>query len=360
MKTLFFLISLLVLLKLNCAEQIFISHPDQPEKQIEFFFLKPEGDGPFPLLLLLHGYQPLESSSGGKQLVDFFYSERFKKNGIATASISVPGYGLSDGPRDYAGPYSQSAVKAVIDYLKKLPCIDRMKMGIYGISKGAVLASMVCVDNSDLSLQILDSGVYDLTTRRQELPDYLRISFMENLILETGGSDGALIQRSSVCHTDHINQKTLILQGEFDDRRGLPSARVLHQRLNERGVTSILEIFPGRFHDLRLEKWSPMIRFLREHFFGLVGIGISTETIGSIFQISQIYLDSAADRSDKIYIGDVILGISPKNDAIMIDAYGMLDEVFIAYVLGEKGTQLRLRVQHFDQSIEEIVLVRGS
>ncbi|MBS3903831.1 MAG: hypothetical protein KGZ39_00710 [Simkania sp.] len=86
------------------AEQHFIFDPlNQVDNRIEFFTMKPSGEGPFPVMFLLHGHQA-EPSKGGKELIDFHWGDPFVKEGIATVSISIPGFGHSDGPRDYSGP----------------------------------------------------------------------------------------------------------------------------------------------------------------------------------------------------------------------------------------------------------------
>jgi hypothetical protein len=72
-------------------EKGIILNPDKKENEIEFFMLKPEGGGPFPIIFLLDGYQPPESSHGGKQLAEYGYLDRFAKEGIVAVSISAPG-----------------------------------------------------------------------------------------------------------------------------------------------------------------------------------------------------------------------------------------------------------------------------
>src|SRR5579863_9873751 len=90
---------LLPILLFASVEHSFIENPDEPHHKIEFFLQKPEGDGPFPVLFLIHGYQPL-SSSGAKEFVDQNYLSKFVNEGIVTVAISVPGFGASEGSRD--------------------------------------------------------------------------------------------------------------------------------------------------------------------------------------------------------------------------------------------------------------------
>src|ERR1700722_8126999 len=147
----------------------FIAQTGASQQQVEFFFLKPKGEGPFPVIFLPVANHQL----GARALVDFGYLSRFAAEGMAAVAISAPGFGGSDGERDYSGPNTQKAIIAVIDHFKSLPTIDQSKMAIYGMNRNATLASMVSAHCSDLSLQILESGEYDLTLRREYLPDYL-------------------------------------------------------------------------------------------------------------------------------------------------------------------------------------------
>jgi len=335
------------------VQQDFIQGPEA--KHIEFFVAKPAGKGPFPVMFLLHGYQPPDSSDGGKQLVGYRYLDRFVNLGIVAVSISVPGYGLSDGPRDYCGPSSQDAIKTVIEHFKNLPFIDAARMGIYGISRGATLASMVSVDYPSLTLQILEAGIYDLVSDR-ELPSYLQ-GINNGLLLEGGNTPEQRALRSAVAHAHQVTAATCILHGEFDDRRGLASAISLCNQLQQHGVESRLVIFKNATHDLsKTNKWETITPFVRERLLNLYGVGIELSEAIPAIQVTQIHPHSSA--LGKLRLGDVILKISPHNDAQEIEVLGLKCSDLAGLILGPQGTLLRMQVLHFDLSLEEIVLER--
>lgn len=339
-------------------EQDFICDPNQTDHRIEFFSMKPKGDGPFPAIFLLHGHQ-VEPSDGGKQLVDAGYFEAFINEGILAVSISIPGFGNSDGNRDFSGPASQKAIAAVIHHFSEMPSVDSKRMGIYGCSKGATLASMVHAYYPDLSFQILEAGWYDLVSCSALMPGYLE-KIKKNIIDETGGSKDALLARSALYNTHPIKSKTLILVGEFDDRRTLPSAIALHEKLISEGKDSQLKIFPKELHCISSDKWDAIIPYVREHFFDLYGVGMKPTLIMPALHIAKIHPNSPADLSKKLQIGDVVLRVSPNNNEEEIDVLRMPVSQFISLILGKKGTSVRLHVQHFDQSYEDVVLERGS
>lgn len=370
MKRVGFLFFCLSLLLNNCAsagvadkhnehiQKEMILNPEKKENEIEFFMLKPRGDGPFPVVFLLHGYQPIENSLGGKQLLEYGYLERFAKEGIVAVSISVPGYGNSTGKRDFGGPDSQQAIIAVINHVKTFDFVDYSKMGIYGISRGAQLAGMVASRSPDVSIQILESGFYDLVSFCSEIPEYLG-EIRNSVIQEGGNTHEALVERSPLYHINSTRAATLILQGEFDDRRQLPSAQLLHTKLIDQGVESLLKVYLGELHVLPPDKWDVIIPFVRQHFFNIYGIGIKVSDSTPAIQILKIHPDSPAQKSGKLKVGDAILSISPMNDDIEIDTLRMPINKFVSFLLGKKDSQIRLHVQHFDLTFEEIVIQRG-
>jgi dienelactone hydrolase len=345
--------------KYKNVEQQKIANPQNKENEIEFFYLKPEGKGPFPIIFLLHGYQTPEKSIGGKQLLEYGYLERFANEGVVAVSISVPGNGNSTGKRDFGGLDSQKAIIAIIDHFKTQTFIDSSKIGIYGISRGAQLAGMVASQCPDISLQILESGFYDLISFCSDAPQYLE-GIKNNLVEEGGNTLEALIERSPVYHADSMQAATLILQGEFDDRKQLPAAKMLHTKLINLGIESALKIFPGELHGLPAEKWDTITPFVRQHFLNLYGIGIKVSDPIPALQILKIHPGFSAFKSGKLKVGDVILRISPMNDDNEINALQMPMKEFVPLILGNKGTYVRLHVQHFDLSFEDIIIQRDS
>ncbi len=246
----------------------------------------------------------------------------------------------------------------VINHVKNLPFIDSSKIGIYGISRGAQLAGMVSSYYPNMSIQILESGFYDLVSFQSDTPNYLE-GIKNSIVQEGGNTLEALIERSPIFHTEGVKAATLILQGEFDDRRQLPAAQKLHQQLLKQGVDSLLKVYQGEPHALPANKWDTIIPFIREHFFGLYGIGIKVSEANPAKQILKIHPNSPASKLEKLKVGDAILSISPMNDHTEISVLQMPTNKFISLVLGKKDSDLRIQVQHFDLYIEDIVIKRG-
>lgn len=358
MKTVLCLLALCIVSPLISSplvdQQIIIS----AEKNVEYFLLKPEGNGPFPVMFLLHAYQHPEISNGGKELVETGYLERFTKQGIVAVAISVPGYGKSTGPRDFCGHDSQDAVIAVINHIKNLSFIDGSKMGIYAYSRAVPLAAMVSSRSPSLSIQILESGFYDLIAFKSNSPDYMKI-LIENILDESGGTNEDLKERSPIYHSHEMKAATLILQGELDDRRQLPYAQKFNEQLQKQGVETRLVIYPEQTHYLSPERWETIIPFVRKHFFDLYGIGINITRAKPAFQILKKLPNTPAAKLDNLKVGDAILSISPQNDETEIPVLRMPQGEFVSLLLGKKDSEVRLHIQHFDFSTEDIVIKRG-
>lgn len=333
--------------------QDFINDPNNTENDIEFFYQIPEGSGPFPIMFCFHCNQTIENSIGGLDMYKTGILQRFIDEGIIAVAISSPGFGNSKGQRDLSGPYSRDVTKAVIDHFKAKDYVDENKVGFYGISLGAILASMM---NEDITIKILDGGVYDLQEAITTLPEYLQ-GFRESVEKESQGNvENYCKERSAVYHADKITTPTLILHGLFDDRRGLPSAQRLHEILSP---NSSLIVYPHAAHDLGDEKWADIIPFVRKHFFGLYDIGKITFSRAIPARFVLKIDDDLLITSGNLREGDAIMEVSPLNDDDDISVLNVPRKEFRQLILGPKGSSVRLNVLHEDGSREGVVIKRS-
>jgi dipeptidyl aminopeptidase/acylaminoacyl peptidase len=81
--------------------------------------------------------------------------------GYVAAALSQPGYGHSDGPSDFCGPFTQDAVVVAIDFLRNQSFVDPNKVVLYGYSRGAIVASMVATKDPKLAAVVLGAGAYN-------------------------------------------------------------------------------------------------------------------------------------------------------------------------------------------------------
>jgi dipeptidyl aminopeptidase/acylaminoacyl peptidase len=238
-----------------------LPHPDDPRARIELFWTKPGGEGPWPVLLLIHGHQEGERP-GARAYVDGGALARFAAIGVLAAAVSQPGYGKSNGPPDFCGPRSQRTVTAAVRHLRLQPFVDGKRIALFGYSRGAVVAAMAAAELPDLAGLVLGAGIYDL----KETYPRLAAGIRANIDREAGTSDEAYRARSPMFHVQRIKAPTLILHGSDDDRAAASSAKTFGAALQKAGTAAEVVIFPATGHGIppaqQRAEWEP---FLRRH-----------------------------------------------------------------------------------------------
>ena len=131
-----------------------------PWGRVEAYAVSPpdRGHSPqkrYPAILLLHGADAR--------------AQRFRRamlahvhDGFIMMSISLPGFGASTGPEDYAGPKSVEAVLGAIRYLSAKVNVRKGGIFVYGIGQGASTAALTAARSANVSGLVLENGFYDL------------------------------------------------------------------------------------------------------------------------------------------------------------------------------------------------------
>lgn len=109
---------------------------------------KPEGEGPFPLLLINHGTPRLQADFSSMKNYLGWQAQLFAKHGFVVINAMRRGYGGSDGPwaenyfncgnPDYIGAGLESAkdIEAVLEYGRAQPYVDAKHVVLAGHSAG--------------------------------------------------------------------------------------------------------------------------------------------------------------------------------------------------------------------------------
>lgn len=207
--------------------------------ELEGLIFKPNQSGKFPGIIFIHGHM---SSCWDSSLTGYFLS----KSGFAVFLPSQMGYGLSGGKSDYVGP---KTVEGIIDGIKMFldePFVDRNKIGIWGISRGATAAALIATKEASIfKVAIFQSGAYEMKKNY----DSTRIEGMrENIEKEAGTTNTAFRERSPLYDMEKINFPTLILHGEKDENISVEQAHLLDQELNRLGKTHKTVIIPEAPH----------------------------------------------------------------------------------------------------------------
>ena len=117
----------------------------------------PEGEGPFPVVLFVHGDGPNNRTSGGTYLPII---ERMFRSGYATFAWDKPGSGESTGQLDHSRVVEQRAqiVLDAIEVLKTRSDIAPGQIGLWGISQAGYVMPRVLLVSEDVAFVIVVSG----------------------------------------------------------------------------------------------------------------------------------------------------------------------------------------------------------
>jgi dipeptidyl aminopeptidase/acylaminoacyl peptidase len=229
-------------------QRAFLPHRQHPSKQIEIFWTTPVGAGPWPAVLFVHGHQE-PFREGGEAYVKNGRLGRTASRGYVAAAVSQPGYGHSDGPPDFCGPYTQDAVLGALAFLRTQPFVQPHKVALYGYSRGAIVASMVATQDPQLAAVVLGAGAYNFF---HWYPTPIR-GIDANIEHEAGTSAAAFRARSAILHVDTITAPILLLHGAQDERVSVQQAEAFADALRAKQIAVRVKIFPHARHRMPIE-----------------------------------------------------------------------------------------------------------
>ena len=231
----------------------------EPSKKIEYFWMAPQGKGPWPAIVFIHGYQAGNGTPGGKAFVGYGVLDSAAARGYVGIAISQPGFGHSDGPPDFMGPATVGAAEVVIRHFRAQSFVRGDRIGLEGVSRGAVVASLVAARDSTIRAMVLISGAYDFVTPLDSSTAGGRLNIARrdqvrsDIAAETDRTVGALEARSALSQVSHIRTPALILNGERDDLTDPDQARRLVEGIRKNGVFARAVIYPELGHAIPYE-----------------------------------------------------------------------------------------------------------
>jgi dipeptidyl aminopeptidase/acylaminoacyl peptidase len=223
-------------------------------ENIEIFWSRPSGTGPWPLLVLLHPHQEWPDKIGAEAFVKNKTIEAWVKNNFVTVALSFPGYGKTEGSADFCGPLSQSAALDVISHFESMLIIEKNKTFLYGGSRGAVVASLLAVKHKYAGV-FLKSGLYDFEEAYDSYSWYTPIKI--TMIWELGFNNRKKLKERSVTHSaEKFTSPLLLIHGSADSRASLEIAKKFSERVRASGQISELLVLESE-HFISMEKIRP-------------------------------------------------------------------------------------------------------
>ncbi|MES3005491.1 MAG: alpha/beta fold hydrolase [Patescibacteria group bacterium] len=210
------------------------------ELELEGLILKPEGSGPFPTIIYIHGFNVI----GGWDSI--LMATYLVKDGYAVFLPSQMGFGNSKGERDYCGPKTVQGVFDGVQELLKENYIDKTRLGIWGFSRGSnVTASLISKHPQVFKAAVLQSGLYNFRKVLETTKDRQMASNMGN---ESGNTEEAFSERSAIEHTENITCPLLILHGGKDETYPIDQTLEFERKLSEMNKEHTLKIYADADH----------------------------------------------------------------------------------------------------------------
>ncbi len=251
----------------NIVEPIELRAPTSDGAEVHGWILLPEGDGPHPLLLDIHGGPVVQFGTS------FFHElQLWCSKGYAVLFVNPrgsQGYGVDHVEvihRDWASkPYID--LMAAVDYAVEHYPIDTERMGVLGGSYGGYMTNWVIAH----------------THRFKAACTQRTVSCMESMIFSDFGymwgdeleawywEDKEIYERMSpITYAQNIQTPLLIMQGLADNRTPADQGERLYTTLRVMGKDAEMVLFPGANHDLSRngppEQRAERLRVIHEWF----------------------------------------------------------------------------------------------
>jgi len=255
------------------VEPQLVRFPTFDDREIPAFFFRPEGDGPFPVLVEIHGGP--ESQRRLQYASAVPTDQLIQSMGIAVLALNVrgsTGYGKSYAHLDDKELRLDAVrdVVAAVDWLRRRKDVIPDRVGIMGQSYGGFMTLASICFHPDLWAAAVDIvGIADFVTFLERTGPWRRAHRSQ----EYGSleSDRELLERiSPLNHVDAIKTPLFVLHGRNDPRVPLHEAEQIVAALSERNQDVELRVFDNEGHGLskrenRVAGYAEATAFLVNH-----------------------------------------------------------------------------------------------
>ena len=252
----------------NAYTRYYITYPND-DLTVSGVLCVPQGQGPFPVVILNHGYiSPGEYWSGA----DTWYASAYlARQGYLTLSPDFRGWGESDSGEDYFRTGLVFDALNLISSLSSLSKADPARVGMWGHSMGGGVTTKAIVLNGRIDAAVLygpvsaDDRLYFNRWRPGRNPgaltDPLEIAYQRAL------SDRRFLQRTSpINYFSLVTAPVQIHVGEADDVTPPRWARAIRDELIEQGKAVEYYQYPGQGHAFHGDNWTLFMERVTQFF----------------------------------------------------------------------------------------------
>ena len=273
----------------RCAEIVVeedVTYGKAGETELKLDLARPEGDGPFPAIVFIHGggwYQ------GNRQGYRGQIQEAARRGYVATTiSYRLMQFDDSEKETTTATPIFPAQIhdaKAAVRWLRanaEMFNVDPSRIGVTGASAGGHLSLLVGLTDPAANLEG-DSGSLEQSSRVQAVvnvfgPTEMAFCFEKSSVawifrLFMGGTPNEAGERykaaSPITYVSEDDPPVLTLQGDQDALVPVEQARMLDVRMKDAGASHTLMVFEGQGHGFggehQQEAMNAMWEFFDQH-----------------------------------------------------------------------------------------------
>lgn len=205
----------------------------------------PEGEGPHPVLLLIHG-------GPHAQYTPTFFDEVQTYTGAGYAVVfcnprGSAGYGRAHG-RAITGAFGEKDAADVLAFLEDAltdPRLDGQRVGVLGGSYGGYMTAWLTTRTDRFAAAIVERGFLDPASfvGSADIGWFFSQAYV-------GSDPEQVAAQSPMAHLDKVSTPTLVIHSEQDWRCPVEQGQRWYVGLKQRGVPAELLLFPGEGHEL--------------------------------------------------------------------------------------------------------------
>jgi dipeptidyl aminopeptidase/acylaminoacyl peptidase len=236
------------LAKLSMREPELVDYESFDGRRIPAWLFRPEGDGPAPFVLAVHGGPEAQERPNFRPHYQYLLSRGIGV--LATNIRGSTGYGKTYQKlihRDWGGGDLEDWRHAA-EWLKAQPFVDGDRLGVYGGSYGG-FATLTCVTRLPeywrAAVDIV--GPSNLVTLVRAVPPQWE-RLMARWIGDPDTEEAFLLERSPISYVDRVRAALLVIQGAKDPRVPKAESDQMVDRLRELGRDVEYEVFEDEGH----------------------------------------------------------------------------------------------------------------